>query len=60
MGFFFVLQEQEIIGFIHPQNSFSKQFIAIFFNLGEVIITDNYIEGNLQSIKSFHNNMVFK
>lgn len=60
MGFYFILQEREIIGFIQLQNTFPKQFLAIYLNLGEVIITDNYIEGNLQSIKSFHNNMVFK
>lgn len=57
--FYFILQEQEIIGSIQLQNTFSKQFLAICLNVGEVIITDNYLEENLQSIISFHNNMVF-
>lgn len=59
MDFSFILQEQDIIDFVQLQNTFSKQFLTIFLNLGEVIITDNYIEGNQKSIKSFRNNMVF-
>lgn len=61
MGFYFILHEQGIIRFIQLQKTLSKQFYAIFLNFDEVIITENYnTEGNLQSIQSFHSNMVFK